>query len=152
MNTNPSSGGNYNDGNASARERLQRVVYQLSDTDLARPVGDEWTVATTLAHLAFWDRRHLALLQRWQRAGVAQAPSDSESINAGVQALASAIPPHTTVQLALDAAEAIDHALQQITPQLAAAIDAAGYGNVLRRSIHRNAHLDDIERALGNRS
>ena len=149
MTMNPSDKASYNQGNANARERLEKVVMGLSDADLSRPMGDEWTVATALAHLAFWDTRHLALLKRWEREGVAPAPSDSETINAGVQTLATAIPTRATVQLALDAAEAIDRELERITPDLAAAIDAANYGNVLRRSLHRNSHLDEIERTLG---
>src|SRR5690348_11454202 len=110
---------NFNAGNASARARLKKVAMELTDGDLSRPVGGDWTVATALAHLAFWDTRHLALLKRWEREGVAPAPSDSETINVGVQALATAIPPRASVQLVLDASEAIDRELEQITPELA---------------------------------
>ena len=41
--------------NAKERERLFKLTAGLKDSDLARPVGKEWTVATKLLHLAFWD-------------------------------------------------------------------------------------------------
>jgi hypothetical protein len=47
-----------------ARQRLQVLVARLDDAELAYPLGDEWTVAAVLAHLAFWDRRAAILLAR----------------------------------------------------------------------------------------
>ncbi|MCL4506374.1 MAG: maleylpyruvate isomerase N-terminal domain-containing protein [Chloroflexi bacterium] len=134
--------------NRDARERLQRIVAGLSDADLAHPLEGGWTVASALVHLAFWDHRQLALLKRWESGGVTPAPSDPETINAAVHALAAAIPPRAAIDLALSAAEAIDAEVQNLKPDLVAAIESAGYPFVLRRSVHRNAHLDDIEHAL----
>ena len=39
-----------------------RTLAALPDDALRVPVGEHWTVAITLAHLAFWDRRVLAVL------------------------------------------------------------------------------------------
>jgi hypothetical protein len=133
--------------NRAALARLQALVAGLSDTQLAAPVG-EWTVATVLVHLAYWDRARLALLQRWVRDGVSPAPSDSEIINPAVNAIAMAIPPRAACQLALDAAAVLDQALERITPELAGAIEASGNHALLYRAVHRNGHLDDIEQSL----
>ncbi len=134
--------------NTAARERLRQLLARLSDADLERPVGDGWSVAGALVHLAFWDTRQLALLRKWQQLGVEPAPSDSDTINVAVQALSTAIPPRAAAELALAAANAVDDEVAQIAPDMAARIDAIGYGYVLRRSIHREDHIDQIERAL----
>jgi hypothetical protein len=134
--------------NARALARLRDLIAKLSDADLQRPLGGGWTVATALTHLAFWDRARLTALERWQTRGVPDGGNDSESVNAGVQMLSGAIPPRTTAQLAIASAEALDAALEQIAPELAAAIDASSSRALLRRSVHRNEHIDQIERAL----
>lgn len=137
--------------NAAQRQRLGALVRRLSDEDLGRPLEGGWTVATLLAHLAFWDRRQLLLLQRWEREGVGPSPVDVDAVNEAVRALSAAIPPRAAAQLAVEAAEAVDRELEQLPPDLVAAIEAAGTVRALRRSMHRREHLDQIERALGTR-
>ena len=44
----------YIERNEASRARLRALLDRLSDEDLGRKVGD-WTVAMSLAHLAFWD-------------------------------------------------------------------------------------------------
>jgi hypothetical protein len=34
----------------------------LNNQELLKPVGKNWTVAITLAHLAFWDRRGMYVI------------------------------------------------------------------------------------------
>jgi hypothetical protein len=79
--------------NTHERQRLRTLVARVSDADLTRPLPNGWTVAITLAHLAFWDRQRLALLRRWEREGVTPAPADADTINEGVRVLATALPP-----------------------------------------------------------
>ena len=134
--------------NARERQRLQALIGRLSDDDLKCPLPNGWTVAITLAHLAFWDRQRLALLKHWERSGVQPAPVDTDTVNEAVSVLAAALPPRTAAQLALDAAEAIDRALEQLSTDLLTAIEAGGEGRILRRAVHRSHHLDRIEQAL----
>jgi predicted transcriptional regulator len=47
-----------------------------------------------------------------------------------------------------ESAEAIDRKVESISPELAAAIETAGYVHFLRRAIHRRQHLDQIEFVL----
>ena len=69
--------------NTHERQRLRTLVARLSDDDLTRPRPNGWTVAITLAHLAFWDWQRLALLRRWEREGVTPAPADADTIMRG---------------------------------------------------------------------
>src|SRR5262245_22739657 len=101
--------------NTHELQRLRTLVARVSDADLTRLLPNSWTVAITLAHLAFWDRQRLALVRRWEREGVTPAPADADTINEGVRVLATALPPRAAAQLALDAAEAVDQALEQLS-------------------------------------
>jgi hypothetical protein len=134
--------------NARERQRLQTLIASLNDEDLKRPLPNGWTVAITLAHLAFWDRQRLAVLKQWERDGVQPAPADADTINEGVRLLAEVIPPRRAAQLAVEAAEAIDQALEHIAADLLTAIEAGGQSRILRRSVHRGGHLDQIDAAL----
>jgi len=134
--------------NARERQRLQTLIASLSDEDLKRPLPNGWSVAITLAHLAFWDRQRLAVLKQWERAGVQPAPADADTINEGVHLLAADIPPRRAAQLAIEAAEAIDQALEHMSADLMTAIEAGGQSRILRRSMHRRAHLDQIDAAM----
>jgi hypothetical protein len=138
----------YTAENARERQRLQRLVAVLSEADLKHLLPNGWTVAITLAHLAFWDRQRLAVLQRWERDGVQPAPTDADTINEAVRLLAAALPPRAAAQLAIEAAEAIDQALEQMSADLETAIEAGGQSRIFRRSQHRGGHLDRIEAAL----
>ncbi len=129
-------------------QRLIAQVSQLSSADYGTDMGGGWTVSTALVHLAFWDSCRLALLRRWIMDGVSVTTSDSEVINQGVEALAGAITGPAAGTMAVRAAQAHDTEINRISPELADAIAAADQLTVLRRSVHRNAHLDEIERAL----
>lgn len=138
----------YLEENNSSEQRLIDVVGKLSDADYSADMGGGWTVATALAHLAFWDTCRLALLRQWELAGVSDTPDISDTVNAGVEVLANAISGTAAGTLAVRAAQAVDAEVRKIPPELAKAIEAAGQQRVLRRSEHRNAHLDEIARAL----
>jgi hypothetical protein len=134
--------------NDASEQRLIAQVSQLRSADYAADMGGGWTIATALAHLAFWDTCRLALLQRWLLAGFSDAPADSDIVNAGVEVLANAIPGSAAGKLAVRAAQAIDAEVRKVPAELAEAIEADGQLTVLRRSVHRNSHLDDIAMAL----
>ncbi len=59
-----------------------------------------------------------------------------------------AISPRKAAELAILMAEALDHELEEASPDLIAAIEALGERHALDRSIHRKMHLDDIEALL----
>jgi hypothetical protein len=138
--------------NAASRDRIQA----LGDRAGAGPVRavDEdggWGAAVVLAHIAFWDGISLA---RWQHAGedglpAALASDASELINPAGFPQWAALDVATATRLALDAAAAIDAYLEALPPDRVEAARAAGLGRQVDRSLHRNEHLDAVERALG---
>jgi len=132
--------------NTASRRRLESLVRRLSDEDLARPTSDGWTAAALLAHLAFWDQRVLALLRRWEAKGVDESPVDADAINDALKPLCLALDPRAAAELCLAAAEAVDAALEAITAELVERIQASPTHFRFNRALHRNDHLDEIER------
>lgn len=134
--------------NERSRARLRALVARLGEADLARDVGDGWTVAMVLAHLAFWDGRAGQIAERWLANGTDdEAPIDVPSTNDGMKALLAAIPPLEAARIALEAAERVDALVAHFTPPL---VEASIHGHAMRgdRSEHRLEHLDQIEAAL----
>lgn len=134
--------------NARERKRLRALVGNLSDADLRLDLGSGWTIAAALAHLAFWDQLSIVRIRQWRRFGVSPSSLDLDVINDALLPLLLSIPPRMAADLAVAAAEAIDHELGQLSPELVAAIETLGDERRLFRSIHRSMHLDQIERAL----
>lgn len=134
--------------NAQERTRLRALVGRLSDQDFAVKVGGGWTVAVTLAHMAFWDQLALVRTRRWKESGVSSSALDLDLINDALLPLFLAMPPRTAASLAIAAAEAIDRELQQLSPEMVDDIQVSGGRFRLFRSEHRRRHLDQIESAL----
>jgi hypothetical protein len=138
----------YSVENTAARERLRRVTLSLTDVDLQCPMPDEWSVATKLLHLAFWDYFCLNLLEKWKSTNPSTSSVDVDAVNSAVRALCTAIPPRQAIELACSAAEAVDRVVEQLRPEMRLEIEASGRLRLLRRFIHRHEHLDQIEKAL----
>jgi hypothetical protein len=141
---------NYIDANTKERKRLRALVESLTDEELALQIGDGWTIAALLAHLAFWDYRVLTLIARWKNTGVGSSPIDIHSVNDAAKPLFRAIPGREAAALAVIAAEAVDTELANIPENLRPDINALVQEGKFRldRSIHRNEHLDQIESFL----
>jgi hypothetical protein len=139
----------YAQQNAESRRRLEALVNGLSDDDLARTTDYGWTVAALLAHLAFWDQRVLTILRRWQTESFDPSPIDSQVVNDSLRVISHALEPRAAIRLCLTSAEKVDTALETLTPDLVSQMEehAAATETQFRmnRSLHRNAHLNDIE-------
>lgn len=138
--------------NNAERARLRALVSRLSDADLAREMPGGWTVATVLAHVAFWDQRIAALIDRWQMSGATPRPFDGDAhvdwINDAAKPMFLALDPRRAAELAVQIAEAVDRELEGLPDELVTKNAAAGSPINLRRAEHRREHLDEIERAL----
>lgn len=141
----------YVEENRLQRERLKALVGKLSDDDLRREVGAGWTVAATLAHIAFWDQRVLKLLHRFERQGVGPSPhpADVDAINDAAKALCLALPPRTAAHLAISTAEELDRELANLSDDMLEELSGAGHPIKLLRAEHRAYHLDEIEHLIG---
>ncbi|MBI3105986.1 MAG: DinB family protein [Candidatus Rokubacteria bacterium] len=141
--------------NAMERKRLLSLVARLSDEELSRPVSAGWTIAGTLAHLAFWDQRIVVLVERWRREGPAAVPAPLDHanvdwINDAAKPMLLSLPPRRAAELAVVIAEAADRTVEILPGDLLARNVAAGSPVNLLRAEHRREHLDEIERALGS--
>jgi hypothetical protein len=135
------------DANAAATARIVALAGRLTDEELRTPVGEHWTVAVTLAHLAFWDRRVLDVLDRSEAAGAVVDPEIDVVVNDLLLPFWTAMPPRAAADLAIASAEAIDARLERVPDALVAAL-LDGHQRWVRRSLHRTEHLDEAEAAL----
>lgn len=133
--------------NRTATNRIRTLVARLSDQELEHAVGEHWTVAITLAHLAFWDRRVLLGLDEVEREGKLNIPVIDISVNDLSLPLWAAIPPRAAANIAVESAAALDERLANFSPAL---LDELYRHNQrwVERALHRDAHLDEVEAAL----
>ena len=134
--------------NTHERERLYRLCQTLTETDLRRSISNNWTVATKLVHLAFWDRYYLTLLNDWEKYGFKEVKAQVNAINQAVLALSHHIPFNVVISLVNEAALAIDKKVENLDINLAKAIRESGHERILMRYMHRQEHLEQIEQAL----
>lgn len=139
--------------NARERARLRALVSRLSDADLSLPLGDGWTIAAALAHLAFWDQRSLVLTRKWKpTTPVRIEDRDMEdATNDALLPLSLALAPRAAADLAIASAEAIDRELEEAPAEFISAMENAGVRWRLYRSVHRETHLGQIEAVLRSR-
>ena len=136
--------------NARDRERLRVLVARLDDEALQRPLDSPWTVAATLAHLAFWDRWVQARWDRYERDGAIQDLPDGVIELGNTAGLPQwlALAPRRAADLALAAAEKGDRRIAALAPEAVQHALATGRQAMVDRSLHRGPHLDEIERHL----
>jgi len=139
--------------NQTQLARLEELVKQLGDRELSRPLEAGWTVASVLAHLAFWDYRIVTLLEAWGADGRGTPPpaiseTSVDWINDAGKPLCLSLPPRVAARLAVEAAAAADQRVAALSDAALAANQAAGSPISVLRAEHRREHLDEIERAL----
>jgi Mycothiol maleylpyruvate isomerase N-terminal domain len=129
--------------NRASTARIHDLAMRLTDDELRRPLGEHWTVAMAFAHLAFWDRRALAVLDATEREGKVTAPEIDISVNDLSLPLWAAIPPRIATQIAIETAELLDRRLETFPLELLETIYAVN-PRWLERALHRNSHLDEV--------
>jgi hypothetical protein len=133
--------------NHASTNRIRELASRLTDEELQHPVGEHWTVAIALAHIAFWDRRFLALLDQTEQAGAMIIPPGGIYLNDVSLPFWAAVPSREAARIAVESAESVDQRLENFPPAL---IDEILSDNEywLTRFQHRNRHLDEVEAAL----
>ncbi len=133
--------------NAEQLARLEALAAR--EIDFSRDLGGGWTVGVALAHMAFWDRRAVGLLKLWDGEGRLPDSIYEDLLNDLLLPEWLAIEPPKAMELAVDAARAVNAAVESLEPDKADAIVMMGNQFMLARGNHRREHLDQIEEALG---
>ncbi len=133
--------------NRASTERIRALAARLSDEEMQQPVGEHWTVAIVFAHLAFWDRRVMYVLDMTERDGKLFIPEIDIFVNDLSLPLWAAIPPREAARIAIETAVTLDKRLEDFAPALLEEIYAYNKRWIVR-SLHRGEHLDEAEAAL----
>ncbi|MFN8519982.1 MAG: DinB family protein [Chloroflexota bacterium] len=138
--------------NDESRARLRALLDRLTDDDLRARVGD-WSVAMSLAHLAFWDRfthlRWVETVASGRAVPVSTGSPQTDLVNeANVDLWARALDAAGIRAFVVEAAEDLDAHVAALPDALVEAAQAAGMDRHLDRSRHREDHLAPIEAAF----
>jgi len=137
----------YKNLNRLSRERIRTLAERLTDEEMQTKVGEHWTVSIVFAHLAFWDRRVMHVLDMTEKDGKLFIPEIDVFVNDLSLPLWAAIPPRAAARIAIETAETLDKRLEEYSPMLLEEI----YNHNQRwavRALHRNEHLDEADAAL----
>ena len=133
--------------NRASTERIRALVERLSDEDMKTKVGEHWTVSIALAHLAFWDRRVIHILDMTEKDGKLFDLEINIAVNDLSLPLWEVIPARDAARICIETSEALDKRLEEYSPQMLEEI----YNHNKRwvvRALHRNEHLDEVEAGL----
>jgi hypothetical protein len=138
--------------NYRSRRRLQQLTDDLADDRRTGTTGGSSMSGLLLAHMAFWDR---FVKERWEHARRLGQPTPT-SLDLSLADLVndasvpgwSLIPAQDAAHMALAAADEVDGIIAVLPDGAVEALLAAGWSSLLDRSVHRNEHLDAIERQV----
>ena len=134
--------------NRTQTERLRALARRLTPEMLAVRLPRGWTVAVALAHLAFWDRQRLCFMRRLAAGDSCHGGYDGEVFNEVLLPFLEMIPADRVAALAVETAEEVDAFLLAVPDEVVESALARPDRPNLDRGMHREYHLDRIERAL----
>jgi hypothetical protein len=137
----------YKDQNRLSRERIRTLAERLSDEEMQTRVGEHWTVAIVFAHLAWWDRRVMYVLDMTEKDRKLFIPEIDIFVNDLSLPLWAAVPPREAARIAMKTCETLDKRLEEYDPALLEEIYNYNKRWVIR-ALHRNEHLDEADTAL----
>ena len=108
--------------NRASTDRIRALAASLTDEQMQQPVGEHWTVGIALAHLAWWDRRVMVVLDMTERNGELFVPEIDIVVNDLSLPLWAAVPPRAAARIAIESAETLDRRLESYPPALLEAI------------------------------
>ena len=130
--------------NRASRERMRMVAERLTDEEMQTKVGEHWTVAIVYAHIAWWDRRVIYVLDMTEKNGKLFVPEIDIFVNDLSLPLWAAVPAREAVRIAMENAEALDKRLEEYSPALLEEIYNYNKRWVIR-ALHRGEHLAEAE-------
>jgi hypothetical protein len=137
----------YIERNRASTQRIKEMAARLSDAEMQTRVGEHWTVAIVFAHLAFWERRVMYVLDKTEQNGKLLIPQIDIFVNDLSLPLWAAIPPREAARIAIESAEAVDRRLESFPVALLEEIHAYNPRWIFR-DLHRGEHLNEADAAL----
>lgn len=137
----------YKEQNRASRERMRTLAHRLTDEEMQTQVGEHWTVSIVFAHLAWWDRRVMYVLDMTEKNGQLFIPEIDIFVNDLSLPLWAAVPPREAARIAIETCETLDKRLEEYDPTLLEEIYNYNKRWVVR-ALHRNEHLDEADSAL----
>ena len=137
----------YIEKNRASTERIRALAGRLSDEEMQTKVGEHWTVGIVFAHLAWWDRRVMYVLDMTQKDSKLFIPEIDIFVNDLSLPLWAAVPPREAARICIETAETLDKRLEEYSPQLLEEIYNYNERWVIR-ALHRSEHLDEADAAL----
>ena len=137
----------YKELNHASSERIKKLAASLTYEQMQTQVGEHWTVAIALAHLAWWDRRVMYVLDMTAKDGKLFVPEIDIFVNDLSLPLWAAIPPREAARIAIETSEDLDQRLEVYPQDLLEEIYNYNKRWVIR-ALHRNEHLDEVDSAL----
>jgi len=136
--------------NRASRQRFQDLLAQATEETMARRLPNGWSVGAALAHIAFWDRWVLARWDQYDRDGeIMDLPDGVADLgNAAGIAEWQILSPAQVSELVRSSAEAVDRRIAALSPAAVEHAQSTDRPAMLDRSIHRDPHLDEIDRLL----
>ena len=133
--------------NRASRERMRALAERLNDEEMLTKVGEHWTVGIVYAHIAWWDRRVMYVLDMTEKDGKLFILEIDIFVNDLSLPLWAAVPPREAVRIALETAEALDKRLEGYSPKLREEIYNYNKRWIIR-ALHRDEHLNEADAAL----
>jgi len=137
----------YKELNRASNERIRALAERLTDAEMQTRVGEHWTVSIVFAHLAWWDRRVMYVLDMTEKNGKLFIPEIDIFVNDLSLPLWAAVPPRDAARIAIETADFLDKRLEEYAPALLEEIYNYNKRWVIR-ALHRNEHLDEADAAL----
>jgi hypothetical protein len=133
--------------NRASTERIRALAARLTDEEMQTKVGEHWTVGILFAHLAWWDRRVMYVLDMTEKDSRLFIPEIDIFVNDLSLPLWAAIPPRDAARIAIETSETLDKRLEDYSPELLEEIYNYNERWVIR-ALHRGEHLDEADEAL----
>jgi len=137
----------YIEQNRASTERIRALIARLSDEEMQTKVGEHWTVSVALAHLAWWDRRVMYVLDMTEKDNKLFIPEIDIFVNDLSLPLWAVIPPRDAARICIETSETLDKQLEEYSQELLEEIYNYNKRWVIR-ALHRNEHLDEVDAAL----
>jgi len=133
--------------NRASTDRIRALAGRLTDEEMQTRVGEHWTVGIVFAHLAWWDRRVMYVLDMTEKDGKLFIPEIDIFVNDLSLPLWAAIPPRAAARIAIKTSETLDQRLEEYSTELLEEIYTYNKRWVIR-ALHRAEHLDEADAAL----